>query len=506
MAKAFNISTDGKTTVNHINGWNSDIITTIHNNVPAATKQMKEVAQTFNKGNEMETARAIWNFLKKEIKYVKDPDGYQNIKLPGRFVATGSGDCKSYSLFTASILENLNIPYSFRYTSYGINPTPQHVYIVTDSGIIIDGVWNKFNSEKAYTSKKDYKMKIQTLSGIGCNSCDDISSPFSRSLRSSVRSTVRSKRTKAMPRTAVQTARSFAQPGLTRTATSVANQSRRIKPRTTNLQPMPLGSVVMIGNTMPVGNIFKKGAKAVKKGAQNLKKAAVKVQDKAKSTGLVKAAAKVQTKAKNTGIVRAAAKLQDRVKKEGGKVITLAAPRRAYRTLVSINFRGFATQLNKNRAKAGEIFEKQGGKASELFQSIDKGIKRKAIFPSKESKIQSVNGIGEVATATTVAAALAVATPIILAFTEIVKSAAAAKKSAQDLFTPGAGAGDGSEAPGAGADNNFSPDPSAPNNNNSASGETTDPNNVAPSSGSSMLTPLLYIGGAFLLAKATKII
>jgi hypothetical protein len=255
---------------------------------------------------------------------------------------------------------------------------------------------------------------------------------------------------------------------------------------------------------MPVGNIFKKGAKAVKKGAKAVQKKAAQVQTAAKKTGIVRAAAKVQTKAKNTGIVRAAAKLQDRVKKEGGKVITLAAPRRAYRTLVSINFRGFATQLNKNRQRAGKIFEKQGGKASELFQSIDKGLKRKAIFPSKDSKIQSVNGIGEVATATTVAAALAVATPVILAFTEIVKSAAAAKKSAQDLFAPGAGAG--ADSPGAGADNNFSPDPSAPNNNDSASGETTDPNNVAPSSGSSMLTPLLIIGGAFLLAKATKVI
>jgi len=486
MAKAFNISTDGKTTVNHINGWNSDIITTIHNNVPAATKQMKEVAQTFNKGNEMETARAIWNFLKKEIKYVKDPDGYQNIKLPGRFVATGSGDCKSYSLFTASILENLNIPYSFRYTSYGINPTPQHVYIVTDSGIIIDGVWNKFNSEKAYTSKKDYKMKIQTLSGIGCND-ENICSPFNRSLKS----TVMARRKKAAPRTVTATAsrvNSLNTPGFTRTAKSVALQNRRIKPSFNNFQPQPLGSVVMIGNTMPVGNILKKGAKAVKKGAKSVQKKA----------------AQVQTAAKKTGIVRAAAKLQDRVKKEGGKVITLAAPRRAYRTLVSINFRGFATQLNKNRQRAGEIFEKQGGKASELFQSIDKGIKRKAIFPSKDSKIQSVNGIGEVATATTVAAALAAATPVILAFTEIIKSAATAKKSAQDLLAPGAGAR--ADSPGAGADNNFSPDPNAPNNNDLASGETTDPNNVAPSSGSSMLTPLLIIGGVFLLAKATKVI
>ena len=500
MAKPLNIATDGKTTVNYINGWNSDIITVIHSNVPAATKQMREVAQTFNKGNEKETARAIWNFLKREIKYVKDPDGYQNIKLPGRFVATGSGDCKSYSLFTASILENLGIPYSFRYTSYGLNPTPQHVYIVTDSGIIIDGVWNKFNSEKAYTSKKDYKMKIQTLSGIGCNSCEDISSPFNRSLKS----TVMARRKKAAPRTVTATAtRTLNTPGFTRQAKNVAVSNRRVKPRINTLQPMPLGSVVMIGNTMPVGNIFKKGAKAVKKGAQNLKKAAVKVQDKAKSTGLVKAAAKVQTKAKNTGLVKAAAKLQDRVKKEGGKVLTLAAPRRAYRTLVSINFRGWATQLNKNRQRAGQIFENQGGKASEIFQSIDKGANRKAIFPSKESKVTTVNGIGAV-TATTIAATLAVATPIVLAFSQIIKSSSEAAAAAKDAFGKDK---DNTPTDPQAPDNNFSPDPNAPNNNNSASGETTDPNNLSPSSsGSSMLTPLLIVGALFLGAKAAKII
>lgn len=447
MAKPLNIPTDGKNTVNHINGWNSDIITVIHGNVPAATKQMREVAKTFNKGNELATCRTIWNFLKREIKYVKDPDGYQNIKLPGRFVATGSGDCKSYSLFTASILENLGIPYSFRYTSYGLNPTPQHVYIVTDSGIIIDGVWNKFNSEKAYTSKKDYKMKIQTLSGIGCNTC---------------------------------------------------------------YNPRPLGSVVMIGNTMPVGNIFKKGAKAVKKAAVKVQdkakstgivKAAAKAQTKAKNTGVVKAAAKLQTKAKNTGLVKAAAKLQDRVKKEGGKVITLAAPRRAYRTLVSINFRGWATQLNKNRQRAGQIFENQGGKASELFQSIDKGANRKAIFPSKESKVTTVNGIGAV-TATTIAATLAVATPIVLAFSQIIKSSSEAAAAAKDAF--GKDKDNTPTDPQAGG--NLDPNSFLPNSNQSASGETTEPNNVAPSSGSSMLTPLLIGGGLFLLAKATKII
>ena len=425
MRNLLNIPTDNKTKVNHIDGWNSDIITVIHSNVPAAAKQMREVAKHFKASTELDTCRKIWDFLKKEIKYVKDPDGYQNIKLPGRFVATGTGDCKSYSLFTAAILENLGIPYSFRYTSYGMNPTPQHVYIVTANGTIIDGVWNKFNSEKTYTSKKDYTMKIQTLSGIGCNTCNT---------------------------------------------------------------PQPLGSVVMIGNTMPVGNIFKKGAKAVKK-------AAVKVQDKAKSTGVVKAAAKAQTKVKNTGLVKAAAKLQDRVKKEGGKVITLAAPRRAYRTLVSINFRGWATQLNKNRQRAGQIFEQQGGKASELFESIDKGIKRKAIFPSAASKVTAVNGIGAV-TATTIAATLAIATPIVLALSQIVKSGAEAAAAVKDVTSSGQTDNTGANETRA----DFSP-------NQTAGGEGTNPEFVQPTEtfGSNLIKPLLIGAAIFFGGKAAKL-
>lgn len=431
-----NLYRDNKNTVNHIDGWNSDIIQVIHSNVPRAKSQMREVAKFFKKSTDLETCRAIWNFLKKEIKYKKDPDGFQNIKLPGRFVGEASGDCKSYSLFTAAILENLNIPYSFRYTSYSINPTPQHVYIITDSGIIVDAVWNKFNSEKNYTHKKDYTMKIQTLSGIGCNDCYS--------------------------------------------------------------GPQPLGSVVMIGNTMPVGNILKKGAKAVKKVAS-------KAQDAVKKTGVVKAASKLQTKAKNTGVVKALSKLQSQVKDQGARVLTLAAPRRAYRTLVAINFRGWATVLNKKRNEAGKVFEKMGGKPSELFQSIDAGLKRKAIFPNEASKISGINGIGEV-TLATVGATLAIAAPIVAAFASIVKSVKDTAKSVADKNE-----GSGSSAPG--ENNNFAPPTGNQNYNAEQSTDYTPSQDntvkegaVSPSSDNNYTKPLLIGLGLFVAAKAFKII
>jgi hypothetical protein len=338
-----NIPYNNKTVVNHIDGFNSDIITVIHSNVPAAKSQMRDISRAyFNTGNEMTTCRKIWDFLKREIKYKKDPDGYQNIKLPGRFVAEATGDCKSYSLFTASILENLNIPYSFRYTSYSANPTPQHVYIITDSGIIIDAVWNKFNSEKKYTYKKDYPMKIQTLSGIGCNNC----------------------------------------------------QSNNIG---------SVNSSVLIGD---IGF---------------LKKAAQKVQTAVKNTAVVKKAAQLQTAAKNTALVKKAAQLQSQVKAGGVKSVALAAPRRAFRTLVAINFRGWATSLNSNRDKAIQIWQKAGGTNSELIKSIDAGKNRKALFAKDNDKISGIDSIGEL-TLATVGSTLAIAAPIVAMFTGLLKT------------------------------------------------------------------------------------
>ena len=156
--------------VNYSSGSNDNIITTIHNALPAAIKQVKNIAPTFKGDNDLETAKNIWTFLKSNIKYKADTVASQDIKLPSRFLKDGVGDCKSYSLFTAAILSSLNIPFCFRYTSYDItDSTPGHVYVVANNRtnpIIIDGVWKEFGTEKKYYYKKDVDMQIRTLSGI----------------------------------------------------------------------------------------------------------------------------------------------------------------------------------------------------------------------------------------------------------------------------------------------------------------------------------------------------
>jgi hypothetical protein len=132
---------------------------------------VKQIAPQFKGATDTDTCRKIFDFLCKKVKY--DKDGFtQKIKYPSALLREGRGDCKSYSLFTAAILKNLNIPFRWTYASYtpGIK-TPGHVYITTDSGCIVDCVWGKFNSEKKPYNKFYKSMNISYISGIddGCS-------------------------------------------------------------------------------------------------------------------------------------------------------------------------------------------------------------------------------------------------------------------------------------------------------------------------------------------------
>lgn len=155
---------DGRTKVNAINAYTPDIMSAIHSNVPDAIKQTKELAQSLKGSTRMASAFNVFQFLRTRIKYQRDPVDGQYIRLPGRLVADGVGDCKSYALLAASVLKNLGYPVLFRYTSYRIgNPMKTHIYVLTfeKNGvpIVVDGTLQKFNEEPAYTSKWDVLIK-----------------------------------------------------------------------------------------------------------------------------------------------------------------------------------------------------------------------------------------------------------------------------------------------------------------------------------------------------------
>lgn len=131
---------------------------------PKSGYYTQEFAKTLKAAKLIDTCKNIWDFLKSKIPYVLDKPGYQWIKSPGRLWEEKAGDCKSYSVFTASILKNLGIPYAYRFASYDPNDsTPTHVYVYVPlkngKEIIIDAVWSgPFNTEKKFCYKTDYSM------------------------------------------------------------------------------------------------------------------------------------------------------------------------------------------------------------------------------------------------------------------------------------------------------------------------------------------------------------
>jgi hypothetical protein len=149
---------------------NKDIRDLLFSLVPQARAQMAKMAKSFRGRNEEETCRKIFDYIVANFSYVADRKE-QVIKLPSALLKSKVGDCKSYALFTAAILENLKIPYKFVFTSYNSNPIPGHVYVTTDGGCIIDAVYGKFNQEKTPTYKYTQNMNVRYMAGVG--SCDN---------------------------------------------------------------------------------------------------------------------------------------------------------------------------------------------------------------------------------------------------------------------------------------------------------------------------------------------
>lgn len=153
---------------------NKDIRDLLERLVPQAKAQMVEFSKKFKGSTEQETCKKIFDYLKNNFTYVADGEE-QIIKLPSALLKKKVGDCKSYSLFTASILENLGIPYHFVYASYNENPIPGHVYVTTNNGCIIDAVYGIFNQEKKPIYKYKKNMNVRYMAGM-CSDCNTASS------------------------------------------------------------------------------------------------------------------------------------------------------------------------------------------------------------------------------------------------------------------------------------------------------------------------------------------
>lgn len=151
-----------KTSINS-HGNTDDIIHEIINCYHDFKSSTAGLAKKLRGNSEMDTCRNVFNFAVENVKYSEDPVGVQWIRTPARLLRDGVGDCKSYAILIASLLDNLNIPCFFRFVSFNDEKQFTHVYIVTKSGIIIDPV-ERVDGQPVfnYASKYTYKLDMNT--------------------------------------------------------------------------------------------------------------------------------------------------------------------------------------------------------------------------------------------------------------------------------------------------------------------------------------------------------
>jgi len=135
-------------------GTEQDILEAIIKMIRRSNRYAYKVAEVF-KGDPF----LIFNTLKKEFKYYKEPGERQTAKTLARYIYDGYGDCKHYATFTYCTLKYF-YPVRFKLVSWdGIRP--QHIYTeykVLNKWLPIDPVFDKLNY-----SKKGKKEWIYTL-------------------------------------------------------------------------------------------------------------------------------------------------------------------------------------------------------------------------------------------------------------------------------------------------------------------------------------------------------
>jgi transglutaminase-like putative cysteine protease len=147
------------TTVLKAKGGVWDIVEVIIRADKDSAPDTQELAQRLHRERPEATLHEAWQFVKTHVRYVRDKAGLETVKSPAKTWADGNGDCKAFSIFIASLLQNWGIPYVYRVAFYDPQqPQSGHIYPVAIIGgrkIPVDAVHTKFGEEVPYWKAYD---------------------------------------------------------------------------------------------------------------------------------------------------------------------------------------------------------------------------------------------------------------------------------------------------------------------------------------------------------------
>lgn len=99
-----------------------------------SSAQIRDLAHRITRGINFqrrdEIANQIWEWIRREIRYVPDPAGVELLQAPDRVLESGHADCDGMATLSASLLMAMGIPSGFRIVAWEQPGKYQHVYTV----------------------------------------------------------------------------------------------------------------------------------------------------------------------------------------------------------------------------------------------------------------------------------------------------------------------------------------------------------------------------------------
>lgn len=100
---------------------------------PTIVLKARELTAGLGAKNYYGEIRALHQFVRDSIRYVKDPLGVETIITPDKLLQIGQGDCDDKATLLASLLESIGHP--ARYVAVGFSPGDySHVFVQTRAG------------------------------------------------------------------------------------------------------------------------------------------------------------------------------------------------------------------------------------------------------------------------------------------------------------------------------------------------------------------------------------
>lgn len=122
-------------------------------------------------------ASAIYDWMKRNIEYVRDPDGIEWLQTPLKTLEVGYGDCDDMATLAAALMGSIGIPTRFKVVKADPNNRERysHVYLEYQA----DGQWKPFDPT-LHTKAGDGIGEAQiygsrTISLDDCQSCGSLS-------------------------------------------------------------------------------------------------------------------------------------------------------------------------------------------------------------------------------------------------------------------------------------------------------------------------------------------